>query len=281
MNGGKDIKIGHDKRPVSIIPLDEQPLFNIANGVRLTDEFGNPLVTKVDQFFVADASKERATSVVFSENPVDKYAVNRFVAVGVGTTTATYGANFDLDIEINNVGFTEITCPVLQVGGGIVGVGSTTSNVIRVLRANNNTVKLDGFPNILEVRVVNPIGLDRHKLYFSQADRGIVDDIIVADKVTGFGIPEGAYVLKKGYDRVTISEYVNVGIQTADVIFTRLQRIIYDSNNVLKIAEVFKESSEVSTTLLGVNRAETQLSLFSNVSSYGTVSYTHLRAHET
>ena len=270
MNGGKDIKIGHDKRPVSIIPLDEQPLFNISNGVRLTDEFGNPLVTKVDQFFVADASKERATSVVFSENPVDKYAVNRFVAVGVGTTTATYGANFDLDIEINNVGFTEIVCPVLQVGGGgIVGVGSTTSNVIRVLRANKSTVKLDGFPNILEVRVVNPIGLDRHKLYFSQADRGIVDDIAVADKVTGFGIPEGAYVLKKGYDRVTISEYVNVGIQTADVIFTRLQRVIYDADNVLKIAEVFKESSEVSTTLLGVNRAETQLSLFSNVSSYG------------
>ena len=38
---------------------------------------------------------------------------------------------------------------------------------------------------------------------------------------------------------------------------------------MFKIAEVFKESSEVSTTLLGVNRAETQLSLFSNVSSYG------------
>ena len=40
-------------------------------------------------------------------------------------------------------------------------------------------------------------------------------------------------------------------------------------DNVLKISEDFRESSEVSTTLLGVNRAETQLSLFSNVSSYG------------
>ena len=36
-----------------------------------------------------------------------------------------------------------------------------------------------------------------------------------------------------------------------------------------KIEESFKESSEVSNTLLGVNRAEVQLSLFSNVSSYG------------
>ena len=44
MNGGKDVKIGHDKRPVSVIPSDEQPLYNIANGELLTDEFGNPNV---------------------------------------------------------------------------------------------------------------------------------------------------------------------------------------------------------------------------------------------
>ena len=42
MNGGKDIKIGHDKRPVSIVPISEEPLYNIANGEILTDEFGNP-----------------------------------------------------------------------------------------------------------------------------------------------------------------------------------------------------------------------------------------------
>ncbi len=269
MNGGKDVKIGHDKRPVSVIPLDEQPLFNISNGVRLTDEFGNPLVTKVDQFFVADASKERATSVVFPENPVDKYAINRFVAVGVGTTTATYGANFDLDTKLDNVGFTTMVSPVLQVGGGIVGVGSTTPGEIRVLEADNTTVKLDGFPNILEVRVISPTGLDKNKLYFSSSDRGIIDDVVVGDKVTGFNIPAGAYVLKKGYDRLIISEYISAGLITGDVVFNRLQRVIYESDNVLKIAEIFKETSEVSTTLLGVNRAEVQLSLFSNVSSYG------------
>ena len=55
MNGGKDVKIGHDKRPVSVIPSDEQPLYNIQNGELLTDEFGNQLITKVDQFFLADA----------------------------------------------------------------------------------------------------------------------------------------------------------------------------------------------------------------------------------
>ena len=49
MNGGKDVKIGHDKRPVSVVPSDEQFLYNIANGEVLTDEFGNPLITNVDQ----------------------------------------------------------------------------------------------------------------------------------------------------------------------------------------------------------------------------------------
>ena len=52
MNGGKDVKIGHDKRPVSVVPSDEQLLYNIANGEVLTDEFGNPLITEVDQFFL-------------------------------------------------------------------------------------------------------------------------------------------------------------------------------------------------------------------------------------
>ena len=63
MNGGKDVKIGHDKRPVSVIPSDEQLLYNIANGEILTDEFGNPLITKVDQFFLADASRDRSTAL--------------------------------------------------------------------------------------------------------------------------------------------------------------------------------------------------------------------------
>ena len=47
------------------------------------------------------------------------------------------------------------------------------------------------------------------------------------------------------------------------------QAVVTNVDNVLKVAEIFRETSEVSTTLLGVNRAETQLSLFSNVSSYG------------
>jgi len=42
-----------------------------------------------------------------------------------------------------------------------------------------------------------------------------------------------------------------------------------DEDYVLKIEEQFPVTSEVSSTLLGIDRAETQLSLFSDVSSYG------------
>ena len=72
MNGGKDVKIGHDKRPISVVPSDEQPLYNIANGGVLTDEFGNELVTEVDQFFIGDSSMARSTSVVFPSTPQEK-----------------------------------------------------------------------------------------------------------------------------------------------------------------------------------------------------------------
>ena len=61
----KDIKIGDDKRPVQIVPKDEDFLYNIANGELLRDEFGNPLITEVDTLFLPSATATKSTSVVF------------------------------------------------------------------------------------------------------------------------------------------------------------------------------------------------------------------------
>ena len=46
MNGGKDIKFGDDKRPVSIIPKEQQLLHDFATGEVLVDEFGVPLLAE-------------------------------------------------------------------------------------------------------------------------------------------------------------------------------------------------------------------------------------------
>jgi len=55
---GKDVKIGDDKRPISIF-VSEENLYNIANGEFLTDEFGNPLIVEVDSYFLPDTTSEK------------------------------------------------------------------------------------------------------------------------------------------------------------------------------------------------------------------------------
>ena len=257
MNGGKDVKIGHDKRPVSVIPSDEQPLYNIANGELLTDEFGNQLVTKVDQFFLADASKDRATSVVFPKNPEDKYDVKSFTEIV--TLTATYGIDLDVNVTINSSNKVE----VLRVGAGVTLVGPT------ILKSPTGTVTFTDLNECEILTVATDVGAEKNNLYFSENDLSFIENIQIGDTVRGFNIPVGSTVLKKDYNRIKISKPVTAGLTNDKVTFFRSGTFSYTSDNVLKIAEVFRETSEVSSTLLGVNRAETQLSLFSNVSSYG------------
>ena len=130
MNGGKDVKIGHDKRPVSVVPSDEEFLYNIANGEVLTDEFGNPLITNVDQYFLADSTAERSTSVVFPSQA--KESQTRTLIRTVGIATGTYGVNFDVNVIVSSVGFATHALLVDQLNGGIVGVGTTTPGRVSV-----------------------------------------------------------------------------------------------------------------------------------------------------
>ena len=259
MNGGKDVKIGHDKRPISVIPRDEQPLYNFNSGKILTDEFGNPLITEVDQFFSKDASKDRATSVVFPEAAEDKYIVPSVTQVGV--TTATMGVDLDVDLTVIS---TTKTLPVLTINNGTVSVGITA-----LLADGSTTVQFSPSLNQVEVRTVNDIGDQRNNLYFPESDLTYISGVTVGNKVFGPNIPDGAFVLDKTQDRITISEDVLTGIATEKITFFNSNTKIYTADNVLKIQEQFADTSEVSTTLLGIPRAETQLSLFSNVSSYG------------
>ena len=271
MNGGKDVKIGHDKRPISVVPSDEQLLYNIRSGEILTDEYGNPLITEVDRFFLEDASKERATSVVFPSDPKDKYKQTRVTQVGV--STATYGVDFDVNLFVTNIGFTTEALPVLQVGGGAIGIGTTTPGQVPnvLLFDGETTVNFTPSLNHVEVKLVEPRPIDNGKnsLYFPDSDLSYISGVNVGDKVSGYNIPDGSFVVDKKHSKVVISGDVTLGITTEKVTFFNTTRPIYEADNVLKVEEQFAETSEVSTTLLGVNRAETQLSLFSNVSSYG------------
>jgi len=195
MNGGKDIKLGDDKRPVSIVPNNEQDLYNIANGERLTDEFRNPLIAEVDTIFLPDASAKRSTSVVLPEREGSSI---RSGEVSVASTTATY-------------------------------------------------------PNISQ----NNVGID-------------TANIVVGDIIVGSAIPDATIISRVGIGSVYISNFsTNISPVTETVSIKRKTQTLVKSNPVIKVEEQFRETSETSITLLGVNRAEVQLSLFSNVSSYG------------
>ena len=269
MNGGKDVKIGHDKRPVSIVPSDERPLYNIANGEILTDEFGNPLVTKVDQFFLADASAKRSTSVVFPSAPTD--STKRRLIRTVGIATGTYGVDLNVSVVVTNVGFATHALIVKEVGGTFVGVGTTTPGQVSIATISGSTITLPFFPNAVQVRTIADQGGDKKYIYFSEDKIPDIQNVNVGDKVVGHEIPTDTVVTQKYPDSVTLSNNANVsGATSGRIEFINVQEsVITNADNVLKVAEVFQETSEVSTTLLGVNRAETQLSLFSNVSSYG------------
>ena len=270
MNGGKDVKIGHDKRPVSVVPADQQPLYNIANGEILTDEFGNPLITNVDQYFLADASSERSTSVVFPSQP--KESQTRRLIRTVGIATGTYGVNRNVSVVITNVGYgTAHALIVDQVDGVLVGVGTTTPGQVSIATTSGSTVTLPFFPNSVEVRTVADQGGDKKYIYFPEDKISDIQNVRAGDKVLGYEIPADTVVTQKFADAVTLSNNVGVSGETSERIeFMNVQEAVFSNvDNVLKVAEIFQETSEVSTTLLGVNRAETQLSLFSNVSSYG------------
>ena len=143
-------------------------------------------------------------------------------------------------------------------------------------------VTIDGHPGIstlsdgiVEVKTANesgsvPAGGEKNRFYFDDSV-GIqtVTGVKIGDKVTGSGIPDGSFVTRVNRRRLIISNDVNVGVQTSKIRIRRTEDALYKADNIIRVEEQFKESSEVSRTLLGIDRAETQLSLFSNVSSYG------------
>ena len=252
MNGGKDIKFGDDKRPVSIVPSNEQDLFNISNGERLTDEFGNPLITEVDTFYLPDATAKRSTSVVL---PTKESAFSRPAYVSLGSTTFQYA---DLDVHV--------TENVLRRSGS----PNPVAVALNVLKRDSSTVTLDQYPNF-EVRVRDSLNNQKNELYIVGIGT-IPTSVNVGDYLSGPFITPGSFVSEIAYNRTRL--YMSENYSAAEnyvgvVSFFRPTKIVNKHNPTLKIEEQFKESSEVSNTLLGVNRAEVQLSLFSNVSSYG------------
>lgn len=193
-NGGKDIKFGQDKRPVSVVPSQEL-LYNIFNGEVLTDAFGQPLISEEEIIFINDALSNNSSSITL---PV-KSDSNTQVITSIGNTEVTYYYNNSNNIGIN------------------------TSN------------------------------------------------LKIGDSLSGKYIQDGTTVSRIGVGSIFLSNNATNTAPTTEpgVEIIRRTTKVASYKPTIKIEEKFKESSEVSTNLLGIPRAETQLSLFSDVASYG------------
>ena len=192
MNGGKDIKFGDDKRPVSIVPSNEQNLYNIRNGELLTDEVGNPLITEVDTYYLPDATAERSTSVVL---PTKESGFSRPLVQSTGQATFQYA---DLDVHIvSSVGAgVTYTVNILRRSGSpnpvpldVKGTAST------VLLQGGGTVNLDQYPRF-EVRVRNSLNNRKDELYIGVGDASTIPTTVkVGDAISGAFIPPGTCLL--------------------------------------------------------------------------------------
>ena len=166
-----------------------------------------------------------------------------------------------------------------QVRIDSVHAGPNTGSKITITDTNTGGLSISNptswyNPKIDYINVVllNPVtdnGLAHPKLnrlYFN----GIGSlNVKIEDKLYGNGIPDGTFVTHIYGDIISASNSFEPGMRNTQVVIRRSEEATAKITNTWKIEEKFAETSEVSTTLLGVNRAETQLSLFSNVSSYG------------
>ena len=185
---GKDIRLGDDKRPVTIIPQSEDNLYNVRNGEILTDEFGIPLTTEIEEIFVPDATTKRATSIVFPEKPEDFKNIVKNEPVGI--VTATYG--HDLDVYVST--------RVAQAGGGNVSFAST------VALAAGGITTLELYPYV-EVKTIDDQGDEYNRLYFEDSV-GIKTTVKVqaGDQVTGSHIKPGTFVSRVNLSRLVLTK---------------------------------------------------------------------------
>jgi len=195
---GKEVKIGHDKRPAPLITTD-QPLYNVRSGKPLTDEGGTPLVSQEDSYLLSEASSAKSTPVTFNtdkNSTVIKKRKIRGDSFSVSGTTVTGVNSFFLS----------------DVAGGDI--------------------------------VFLPTGISEGIKFYEER---IVDSVV--DNIT-FTLRTGPSTNVSGF---TVLE----------------KKLVLRASSILSIEEQFPEFSDVSTTILGVPKAEEQLSLFADVSSYG------------
>ena len=228
-----DVKIGYNKRAAAT--RDLTTTLQDIEGVQLTDETGADLITEVEGFVVSELTSEKALSVGL---PTEKRVVNSFFSF-------LFGGSFETKRR------------VLDAGGNIL-----VESFIRIIDPEptwkfiQRGFKIDAATSI---PLFEPDGVTVKGNAF---ETFVVKSVVEEGNVG----PNGEFVVR--FDLESDPTFDDDSPNREPITYIR-RLVTKERTGVLPIAEQFAATSEVSTSLLGIDRAETQLGLFSNVSTYG------------
>jgi len=278
---GKKVKIGNDRQPAPLI-TENVPLYNLSTGQALTDEGGTPLVSAEDTFLTSEATSSKATSLVYTNDKAYNQTKNikisgqNFSAVG-SIISAASGSRFKGEFKYKIIfSSTDI---LLGLSEGTVLTNRRTGESGEVLSLSLNEFNTGGFLIIsdYESTIFSGDLFDFGTETISSIQSffvGKAGELSSGDRLL---LPTGLDGSTKVYEVRTIKEVIDNQTLELSLNVTsnvnlfgeliKLQSIRVDP--VLQVEEQFPTFSEVSTTILGYPKAEEQLGLFSNVSTYG------------
>lgn len=288
------IKIGHDKLPAPIIPTNV-PLYNEQTSSILTDEGNIPIVSEEDIVLSSRNIAKASTSVVFTDEiksteiktkritGVDFQALNNAIFT---LTLTKSGSNFNTRETPS-----EFLVPLDPDGGVVRAKIRFTSNRPGQVSGINSFEVIEGGGGYTEgftFTIPSDLGgedaefrVDSVQTEVSARNGNFTKDLTPNSLIslpTGID-DEGNNVYERRRVRIIKNDNslffpqpisLNKPRTSTGVGFGKLEKIeIRELNSTIPVEEQFAAFSEVSTTILGYPKAETQLGLFSNVSSYG------------
>lgn len=278
-----DIRIGHDKQPAPVVPTNV-PLYNLQTGKVLTDEGGTQLVSESDLVLASEVVSRKATSVVFTDDkPQNK--IKNFDLTG-RNFQALNGSVYKVDLVNPGNGFIADGQTTISAGGFNALLSYKVDPITTGISELSVVFGGDGYSSGETVfTIISPGDDATYKIsvvstQVSADDGNFLQELQPGNTIklpTGFEQGAPTYENRRVFEvrsnnicYVTSSVTVQKKKNSLGVGFGKLTRVGFvQINPVLPIEEQFAEFSAVSTSILGIPKAETQLSLFSNVSSYG------------
>ena len=286
-----DVKIGYDKRAAA--KRDLAVILQDVEGSELTDAAGNQLISEIEGFVTSELTSEKAVSVVA---PTDTRTISNFYTIVFGNTVNVFKADSSRTDNSNNVApfkqsahvkiiNPDPTWKAIAKGSRVqLPSGSTLTEEIPEIQYQKELSEGKNGPVYTQAERIGPEGSKFETFSVTSvheippvAGSSVIRDAAgnttydyVSDNESGlFEIQFNLNLdpTNDSADRAVINP--STGFATLPP-FTYVRRlIIKERSGTWKVEEVFASTSEVSSTLLGIDRAETQLSLFSNVSTYG------------